>query len=90
MESMAVVVKGPHLLAFRDRLMPERGSWLIDASIVEQGFVARYIIQDADGQPRLLDQLALPSIDQLRDFTAQLNVHGWTSVPASSLRSIRP
>ena len=85
MERMAVVEKGPHLLVFRDRLAPERGSWLIDASIVEQGFVARYIIQDASGRPRLLDQLALRSIDQLRDFAAQLNVHGWTSVPASTV-----
>lgn len=85
MERMAVVAKGPHLLAFRDRVAPERGCWLIDASIVEQGFVARYVIQDADGRPRLLDQLVLQSIDQLRDFAAQLNVHGWTSVPACTL-----
>lgn len=76
---MQTVYRNPRLLAFQDHQAPQRGSWVVYASQPERGFIACHEIEDGTKTPRLLEQRTLDTLEELRQFAAQLNGLGWSA-----------
>lgn len=74
---MHTVYSNPRLLAFQDDLAPYRGIWVVYSSTPSQGFIACHEVKDESQTPRLLEQISLQTLDEVRQFAAHLNVHGW-------------
>lgn len=74
---MLTVYTNTRLLAFRDHLAPYRGTWVVYSSKPDKRFIACHEIEDESKTPRLLEQITLNTLDEVREFAAHLNLHGW-------------
>lgn len=80
---MLTVYSNPRLLAFRDHLAPYRGTWVVYSSKPDKGFIACHEIEDESKSPRLLEQITLNTLNEVRGFAAHLNSHGWHTTHAA-------
>jgi hypothetical protein len=65
------------LLAFKDHMAPYRGTWVVYSSKPDRRFIACHEIEDESKTSRLLEQIALNTMEEVRQFSAHLNRYGW-------------
>ena len=68
-----------HLLVLKDKQVPSRGSWVVYPSFTEIGFTACHEIQNDRQEPRVMEEICLRTIIDVRTFCSNLIRHGWTT-----------
>jgi hypothetical protein len=76
---MQTVRSNPHLMMFKDQRAPYRGTWIIYSSQTSRGFTACHEVEDESRASKLIEKLILETIQDVKDFGAHLNLHGWST-----------
>ncbi len=74
---MSVTNSYPTIANLKHRSTPYRGEWNIHASNVHDSFTAIHEVTQADGKPKVVEQICLESLSQAQTFTSYLISHGW-------------
>jgi len=65
-------------LVLKDKQVQSRGSWVIYPSLTEIGFSACHEIQNEKQEPKIIEEIFLKTIIDVRTFYLNLIQHGWT------------
>jgi hypothetical protein len=78
---MPKTVGAKRFLVLKDKQVQSSGSWVIYSSLTEIGFSACHEIPNDKQEPKIIEEILLKTVVDVRKFYLNLIQHGWTDHP---------
>jgi hypothetical protein len=74
---MTALHSNPRFATLKQSSALFRGEWTIHAATPCRDFIAFHEVREADGTPKIVEQIRLSSFDCAHRFVSYLQAHGW-------------